>query len=102
MRRLVCLALPVALFVTLTVAGCQKQPAGSAAQAPAADSVSQSALPTGAAAIDSAKAKAAAASAASGQAAKAIVTYTCSMDPDVVTDKPGRCPKCGMELVEKR
>jgi hypothetical protein len=27
--------------------------------------------------------------------------YTCPMHPDVVTDKPGKCPKCGMELVEK-
>jgi len=101
MRRFVYVALPVALFVTLAVSGCQKQAADGAAQAPA-DSVSQSALPTGAAAIDSAKSKAAAASAASGQAAKALVTYTCTMDPDVVTDKPGRCPKCGMELVEKK
>ncbi len=28
--------------------------------------------------------------------------YTCSMHPDVVKDKPGSCPKCGMALVEKR
>ncbi len=25
--------------------------------------------------------------------------YTCPMDPDVVTDHPGKCPKCGMDLV---
>jgi Heavy metal binding domain len=25
--------------------------------------------------------------------------YTCVMHPDVVSDKPGKCPKCGMELV---
>jgi hypothetical protein len=24
--------------------------------------------------------------------------YTCSMHPDVVSDKPGKCPKCGMNL----
>jgi hypothetical protein len=24
--------------------------------------------------------------------------YTCSMHPEVVTDKPGKCPKCGMNL----
>ena len=29
------------------------------------------------------------------------VQYTCSMHPDVVQDKPGNCPKCGMQLVEK-
>ena len=27
--------------------------------------------------------------------------YTCKMHPEVVTDKPGKCPKCGMTLVEK-
>lgn len=29
------------------------------------------------------------------------VQYTCSMHPEVVQDKPGDCPKCGMKLVEK-
>jgi Cu(I)/Ag(I) efflux system membrane fusion protein len=28
--------------------------------------------------------------------------YTCSMHPDVVKDAPGKCPKCGMELTEKK
>ncbi len=28
--------------------------------------------------------------------------YTCPMDPDVVSNKPGKCPKCGMDLVEKK
>ena len=28
--------------------------------------------------------------------------YTCSMHPDVVKDAPGKCPKCGMALTEKR
>lgn len=27
--------------------------------------------------------------------------YTCTMHPEVVMDKPGKCPKCGMTLVEK-
>jgi len=27
--------------------------------------------------------------------------YTCPMHPEVVTDKPGKCPKCGMTLVQK-
>ncbi|SFM97013.1 copper-resistance protein, CopA family [Chryseobacterium oleae] len=27
--------------------------------------------------------------------------YNCPMDPEVTSDKPGKCPKCGMELVEK-
>ena len=28
--------------------------------------------------------------------------YTCPMHPDVISDKPGKCPKCGMALVEKK
>lgn len=27
--------------------------------------------------------------------------YTCSMHPEVLTDKPGNCPKCGMALIKK-
>lgn len=27
--------------------------------------------------------------------------YTCPMHPDVTSDKPGKCSKCGMELTEK-
>jgi hypothetical protein len=27
--------------------------------------------------------------------------YTCTMHPEVQSDKPGKCPKCGMELVIK-
>jgi hypothetical protein len=28
--------------------------------------------------------------------------YTCTMHPEVVSDKPGKCPKCGMKLVLKK
>jgi len=28
-------------------------------------------------------------------------TYTCPMDKEVSSDKPGACPKCGMDLVKK-
>ena len=27
--------------------------------------------------------------------------YTCPMHPEVQSDKPGKCPKCGMNLVKK-
>lgn len=27
--------------------------------------------------------------------------YTCPMHPEVISDKPGSCPKCGMDLVKK-
>jgi protein involved in sex pheromone biosynthesis len=39
--------------------------------------------------------------AAEGKNHKIAKQYTCIMDPDVLKDKPGICPKCGMELVEK-
>ena len=28
--------------------------------------------------------------------------YTCPMHPEVITDHPGNCPKCGMKLVPKK
>ncbi|MCI3936051.1 multicopper oxidase domain-containing protein [Chryseobacterium aahli] len=28
------------------------------------------------------------------------ISYTCPMHPEVLSDKPGKCPKCGMDLVE--
>jgi len=33
---------------------------------------------------------------------KDSVIYTCTMHPDVVSDKPGKCPKCGMDLIQKK
>ncbi len=32
----------------------------------------------------------------------AKVTYACPMHPEVTSDVAGKCPKCGMELVEKK
>ncbi|KFF74504.1 multicopper oxidase [Chryseobacterium sp. P1-3] len=29
------------------------------------------------------------------------ISYTCPTHPDVVSDQPGKCPKCGMDLVKK-
>jgi hypothetical protein len=28
--------------------------------------------------------------------------YTCPMHPEVISDKPGKCPKCGMNLEKKK
>jgi hypothetical protein len=36
------------------------------------------------------------------QKTEKVVQYTCSMHADVVQDKAGTCPKCGMKLVEKK
>jgi len=27
--------------------------------------------------------------------------YSCEMHPEVISDKAGKCPKCGMELTKK-
>jgi hypothetical protein len=35
------------------------------------------------------------------QTAAEKVVYTCPMHPEVTSDKPGTCPKCGMDLVKK-
>lgn len=35
-------------------------------------------------------------------APQAKVEYTCSMHPEVSATTPGRCPKCGMDLVPKK
>ena len=35
-------------------------------------------------------------------ATQPAVVYTCPMHPEVVSDKPGTCPKCGMDLVLKK
>jgi hypothetical protein len=34
-------------------------------------------------------------------AAQQAAVYTCPMHPEVVSDKPGKCPKCGMTLEPK-
>lgn len=38
---------------------------------------------------------------AEGTTSKAVV-YTCPMDTDIVANTPGKCPKCGMDLVVKK
>jgi len=34
-------------------------------------------------------------------ATKSGLSYTCSMHPEISSDKPGACPRCGMDLVQK-
>ena len=38
----------------------------------------------------------------SAQSPATATTYTCPMHPEVASDKPGKCPKCGMTLVPKK
>jgi len=42
------------------------------------------------------------ASAPPAKAEQGKVTYTCPMHPEVTSDKPGKCPQCGMNLVPKK
>lgn len=33
---------------------------------------------------------------------ESAVLYTCPMHPEVKSEKPGKCPKCGMDLIKKK
>jgi hypothetical protein len=35
-------------------------------------------------------------------ASQRVAAYSCVMHPEVVTDAPGKCPKCGMKLMPKK
>jgi hypothetical protein len=35
-------------------------------------------------------------------AEKKAIVYACPMHPEVTSDKPGKCSKCGMDLVPKK
>ena len=72
-------ALSVALALQIAVAGCKQNSGGDS---------------TG-----SMKMNGDSSAAATMPAAK---TYTCTMHPEVKSDKPGTCPKCGMALVPKK
>jgi len=72
-----CGALLAAALALPIVSGCKKT-----AEAP-----SQVETPTGAK--------------APAEASAAKEQYVCPMHPEVVSDKPGKCPKCGMDLVLK-
>lgn len=36
-----------------------------------------------------------------GGPAEASALYACPMHPEVTSDQPGKCPKCGMTLVKR-
>ncbi len=38
----------------------------------------------------------------SEESAPEKIQYTCPMHPEVIQNKPGKCPKCGMNLIKKK
>jgi hypothetical protein len=84
----------------LSLTACSKSES-EPSQAPSTNQPAKTPAPaTNAAAPTAAKTAPDANEAAAKKAA--TVQYTCPMHPDVVQDKPGNCPKCGLKLVEKK
>lgn len=85
----------VALPLAGLVASCSVAP-------PVRSSARNDASNPAAPAMTTPSANAFAASPPPGSAASAApVVYACPMHPEVVRDRPGTCPKCGMALVAR-
>lgn len=89
-RRVGYTALPMRRFAVLlcVLAAC------SAGPAPVARSADDPSNPNAPESVDAPAAPAAAPDAGH-------VVYTCPMHPEVTSDHPGHCPKCGMTLVPR-
>jgi hypothetical protein len=58
--------------------------------------------PLGVGALNQPPAQAPASTSDEGAGKPGPTLYTCPMHPEVISDKPGKCPKCGMTLVPKQ
>ena len=86
MKRLwITVVLAVLVMGVIWVAGCRKSaPAGSAIGAPRTTSAPPAGVGT------------------TATTPAAATVYTCPMHPEVTSDRPGKCPKCRMNLVPKQ
>jgi len=86
----------VVTIVVATLAACS---GGTSATVPAADTTAKVSTDTSAkmVAMDTNKM---AMDTMKMSSTASTVKYTCRMHPEVISDKPGKCPKCGMQLVE--
>jgi hypothetical protein len=107
MRRIICV-----LTSLLTLAACASEPrrppsaldpsSPDAPEAPPASLPSALAAPVPSPSDGSEQGHAEHGSAAPSRDAGAATVYTCVMHPEVRSDKPGTCSKCGMKLVPEQ
>jgi len=81
----------LALLLAVTIAGCAK-PAAKTPTMPPMEMVSPATAPGEKTPTPATEEKPAATN----------IVYTCPMHPEVHSDKPGKCPKCGMDLVPEK
>jgi hypothetical protein len=86
----------IAVMLTALVFAACNNDKSSTATAPSPDTSSAVVTDTSAVLTDTSTA----ASAEKNQLA-ANETYTCTMHNEVMSDHPGKCPKCGMDLVKQ-